>query len=154
MPTIELTTHLDADQATVRAQVMRPAVLPHVSAPLLRFRPIEPSVLPDIWQGGDCRLGMSLFGIVPLGWQIVGIEPQPMRDGIWSIRDNGRGRLIRTWDHWIEVAPESEGTRYTDRVTVDAGVLTPFVALFARIFYAHRQRRWRRLVANDFHLDR
>ena len=56
------------------------------------------------------------------------------------------------WDHWIEVAPDGEGTRDTGRVTVEAGLPTPFVALFAHIFY--RQRRWRRLVADGFDYDR
>ena len=31
-----------------------------------------------------------------------------------------------------------------------AGVLTPFIWLFAQLFYRHRQSRWRRLVANGF----
>lgn len=150
MPTIELTTHLEAPPEAVRAQIMRPELLLHVSAPLIRFVPLEPAALPDIWEDGEYRVGMRLFGVLPVGWQMVGLETQPMRGDIWSVRDNGRGALIRRWDHWIEVSPDGEGTRYTDRVTVEAGVLTPFVALFARIFYAHRQRRWRKLVADDF----
>lgn len=150
MPTIELTTHLEAPPEVVRAQIMRPDLLLHVSAPILRFKPIEPLALPDNWEDGEYRLSMRFLGILPLGRQIVGLETQPMRGDIWSVRDNGRGWLISRWDHWIEVSPEGEGTRYTDRVTVEAGVLTPFVALFARIFYAHRQRRWRQLVADDF----
>jgi len=35
-------------------------------------------------------------------------------------------------------------------VTIKAGVLTPFVWLFARLFYAHRQRRWATLAAKGF----
>ena len=85
---------------------------------------------------------------------MVGLETQPMRGEVWSIRDNGHGAMIKTWDHMIEVAPDGDGTRFTDRVTVDAGWLTPFVALFARVFYRHRQRRWRRLIANGFDYGR
>jgi len=150
MPTIELTTHLKAAPEMVSTEIMRPALLLHVSAPILRFKPVEPPVLPERWSDGEYRLSMRFLGILPLGRQIVGLETQPMRGDIWSIRDNGRGTMIRNWDHWIEVSPEGDGTRYTDRVTVEAGLLTPFIVLFARIFYAHRQRRWRRLVADDF----
>ena len=35
-------------------------------------------------------------------------------------------------------------------MTIEAGILTPFVWLFARQFYAHRQRRWAALAANGF----
>jgi len=35
-------------------------------------------------------------------------------------------------------------------VTIEAGILTPFVWLFARLFYAHRQRRWAALAAKGF----
>jgi hypothetical protein len=67
------------------------------------------------------------------------------------VRDNGHGDLPRKWDHRITLVPQpGGGTLYTDRVEVGAGVLTPFVWLFAGMFYRHRQRRWRRLVENDF----
>jgi len=93
---------------------------------------------------------MLAFGLFPIGEQTIGIE-YPLEDGRRRIlRDNGHGALIKQWDHWIFVEPDGEGTRYTDRVDVDAGLLTPFVSAFARIFYRHRQRRWRRLVQTDF----
>lgn len=154
MKTIELSTYLDANPATVREHVMRPALLDHVSAPLIRFKRLEPPELPETWEQGQYKVGMRLFGIIPIGWQVVGLELLPPRGEIWSVRDNGHGALIRTWDHVIEVSPKGEGTHYTDRVTVDAGWLTAPVALFARIFYAHRQRRWRALVASGFDFDR
>jgi len=68
---------------------------------------------------------------------------------IWpkKLRDNGYSALITTWDHWITVEPDGErGTRYRDEVEVKAGLLTPFVWLFAQVFYRHRQRRWRALA--------
>jgi hypothetical protein len=70
--------------------------------------------------------------------------------GRYAVRDNGYGPLIKRWDHWIEINAEGTGTRYVDRVHIDAGVLTPLICGFARLFYAHRQRRWRRLVARNF----
>ena len=152
--TIEITTHLAAPPERISAEIMRPALLLHVSAPMLRFQPIDPPALPETWRDGQYKLRMLAFGILPVGWQTVGLETQPMRGEVWSIRDNGHGAMIKTWDHMIEVAPDGDGSRYTDRVTVDAGWLTPFVALFARIFYRHRQRRWRRLVANGFDYGR
>jgi hypothetical protein len=60
--------------------------------------------------------------------------------------------LIHCRDHWITIAPgAADGTtHYTDRVEIEAGLLTPLIAGFARVFYAHRQRRWRALAATGF----
>jgi hypothetical protein len=55
--------------------------------------------------------------------------------------------MARTWDHHVRIEQTPDGaTRYEDRVTLGAGALTPLAALFARLIYAHRQRRWRRLA--------
>ena len=65
--TIEISTHLDAPPKTVSAQIMRPALLLHVSAPLLHFKPIDPPELPETWRDGEYRVGMWLFGVLPIG---------------------------------------------------------------------------------------
>ena len=67
------------------------------------------------------------------------------------IRDNGYGPLIKRWDHWIAIAADEGGTtHYTDRVAIEAGLITPLITTFARVFYAHRQRRWRALARTGF----
>jgi hypothetical protein len=42
------------------------------------------------------------------------------------------------------------GTLYRDQVTIQAGMFTPFIWLFAQLFYRHRQRRWRQLARTGF----
>ena len=94
---------------------------------------------------------MRLLGVLPLGWQEIRITRPTPTGETRHLRDAGRGALARRWDHLITVAPAGPGrTRYTDRVEVEAGWLTPAVWAFARLFYAHRQRCWRRLVARGF----
>ena len=67
------------------------------------------------------------------------------------MRDNGRGDLAKRWDHRITIEGTDQGTtQYTDRVEVEAGLLTPGVWAFAQLFYRYRQARWRRLVRHDF----
>ncbi|MBE7004664.1 MAG: hypothetical protein E7425_10385 [Ruminococcaceae bacterium] len=39
--------------------------------------------------------------------------------------------------------------RYTDRVEIRAGWITPFIWLWANAFYAHRQRKWITLPEKD-----
>jgi len=146
--TIRLSTFLPAPVETVRALLMQPATLVHVSAPLLRFHPLGPP-LPQRWSEGAWRVRLEGPAGLPLGWQEIRVSFPPPPSGGLAIRDNGRGALVARWDHLIEIVPEAAGTRYTDTVTIEAGWRTPFVAVFARVFYAHRQRRWRGLVQQE-----
>ncbi|MEM6266176.1 MAG: hypothetical protein AAF707_01525 [Pseudomonadota bacterium] len=148
---VELTSHLECHPDEAWRQVQTSALLQHVTHPLIRFVP-RGGDFPAIWQPGEYRAWMFLFGLVPLGWQAVVIS-HPAPDGNRRyVRDDGYSPLIKSWDHWVIIEPDerADHTRYTDRVLIDAGVLTPLIALFARIFYAHRQRRWRALAKTGF----
>ena len=149
--TVELSTVLDAPPERIWEAVNRTALHAYVTRPLLTFEPVDPPILPERWEEQEYRVRMKLFGIVRLGWQIVKVERPTTEGASKQIRDNGRGALIRRWDHLITIEPAGpRRTRYTDWVEVEAGLLTPLVWAFARVFYAHRQRRWQRLVAHGF----
>lgn len=150
MKTLTISTFLAASPEAVRDHVMRPALLHYVAKGMIRFAPVDPPAFPEKWERGQYKTKMYWKGFLPIGWQVIGIEPQPIKDGVWSMRDNGYGPMIKTWDHMIEVSPKDGGALYVDRITIDAGVLTPFVSLFAERFYKHRQKRWRKLVENQF----
>ena len=56
------------------------------------------------------------------------------------------GGLVRAWNHSMRIEPVSGAAcRYTDRIVLQAGLLTPLVWLFAAMFYRNRHRRWRRM---------
>jgi hypothetical protein len=148
---VELTSTFNASAERVWAEVQTSRLLMHVAAPLVVFTPEGGTVLPEVWTPGRYRVWMWLFGILPMGRQWVGIEEIKLPPGHYGIRDNGTGDLVRVWDHVITIEPIDQGRcRYTDRVDVKAGLLTPFIWTFARIFYAHRQRRWRVLIGRNF----
>ena len=156
--TLELTTSIPAPPDTVWGHVRTSRLLDYVIHPLIKFQPKSARGFPDIWVEGDYRADMRLFGAIPMGEQTIGIR-YPEGDGSgasegakrYVLRDDGHGSSARVWDHWIIIEPDgSGGTLYTDRVTVDAGWRTPFVAAFARAFYAHRQRRWQKLAQTGF----
>ena len=145
---VELTSIIPRNPEWVWERVKRSDTLHFIAHPLIRFRP-KAGRFPEIWTEGEYEAGMSQFGVLPIGSQVIGIEYPQGKDG-YVLRDNGRGTLIRLWDHWIFVEPDGQGgTRYTDRVDVKAGLLTPLIAGFARIFYGHRQRRWQSLAKRD-----
>jgi hypothetical protein len=145
---VQLETMLPATATECQSAVMSPALLCHVTAPLIRFEPVTPPGWPARWQPGPFLVRMKLFGLLPLGEQTIDISLPPTAPGLFLLRDNGHSRLIPRWDHLIIIEAVEGGTRYTDRVEIEAGWRTPFVWLFARLFYGHRQRRWRQLVAH------
>ncbi|MEE4201272.1 hypothetical protein [Erythrobacter sp.] len=150
--TVELTTHIAAPPETVWRRVMTPRLLDYVAAPLIRFR-YPKGFDHQRWQVGQHRAKMRFMGIVPIGWQIIGIELPASPDEVTKLlRDNGYGPMIKRWDHWIVIRPHlsGEGTQYTDRVHIEASALTPFITAYAKRFYAHRQKRWRELAHSDF----
>ncbi|MDJ0641545.1 MAG: hypothetical protein QNJ15_01900 [Erythrobacter sp.] len=146
----EYAVHLDCDPGLVWAQVLRPALFLHVAAPLVQFRPIGIERFPQQWSDGEYRGAMRLFGIVPLGWQAIVIELPDRESETRTLIDNGYSPLLPLWNHRISIRPENDGTRYTDDVSFDAGLLTPLTGLFVRLFFRHRQRRLRALSANGF----
>lgn len=127
----------------------------YITWPVLSFQPIS-----GIWserrQIGRDTFRFRLFGIFPMGSQQINISNPSQgiaADGRVVLRDDGEGTLMRRWDHWITAKPLGNNqTHYVDEVEVHArylpAVLTPFCALFAWGFYAHRQRRWRKYLGS------
>ena len=116
----------------------------------MAFRPIDPKEFPTEWSDGDYLVGMRLFGLFPFGRQHIVISRSPSTTDTYAIRDNGHGDMIRKWDHHITIRSDPTGTHYTDDIQIEAGLLTPFVWLWAEVFYRWRQYRWRQLVQNEF----
>lgn len=152
---MSLSITLPIPAAEAWALVRTPALLEHVAKPLVRFRPVDPPAFPTGWSAGAYRVRAYLFGVLPLGWQVIRISFPRNGSARHQVRDDGHGLLSRRWDHLITIAPAGDGAcRYVDDVEVAAGPLTPFVWAFARLFYVHRQRRWRTLAADAQHRAR
>ncbi len=145
---VELSTYLPCATSVAIDHVNSPELLVHIAKPLVTFLAIEPPQFPDKWADGTYWVAMRLFGIIPLGRQAVVIS-HPLAD-IFTLRDNGYSALIQKWDHTITISPTVGGTLYRDQVTIQAGMFTPFIWLFAQLFYRHRQRRWRQLAKSGF----
>lgn len=61
------------------------------------------------------------------------------------------GGLVTVWHHRMQVESLScDRSRYTDSIELKAGLLTPVVWLFACGFYLARQRRWMKLLNEEF----
>jgi hypothetical protein len=108
--------------------------LSYIAKPLVFFKPIKPNVFPKEWEEQDYLVRMYLFYFIPFGEQTIRIELlKSKEEGEFILRDNGFGTLIKKWDHWIFIKKidEKEQTIYTDRADIDAGILTPFIWIYA-----------------------
>lgn len=148
--TISRTVHLPARPERVWEHVQTPRLMQYVGKGLVRFAPAGGKRFPDKWTEGEHKAWLYLFGIIPLGWQVIGIELPPGDGPGRQLRDNGHSPLIRRWDHRIIIEPEGTGTRYTDSIAIEAGFLRPVIARAADIFFAHRQRRLKAIAERDF----
>jgi hypothetical protein len=148
---VDLSTTIALPAETVWEEVQTAALLMHIAWPLVRFAPVGSEPLDSFTPGGRYQARLWLFGFLPFGTQWMVISVHEPDSGNWPkrLRDNGHSLIIRTWDHWITITPNPDGTTcYRDEVDVSAGILTPGVWAFAQLFYRHRQRRWRKLAAS------
>lgn len=116
-----------------------------VTRGLMGFRALS-GAFPERWQQGKTEQArILLFGLLPAWKHNIHFERVDASAGELMTRE--AGGLIKTWDHLMTVEAKGEGDcRYTDRVEIEAGILTPFVWAYASAFYRYRQRRWRKLI--------
>jgi ligand-binding SRPBCC domain-containing protein len=144
MVIVERSTRLEASADAVWAAVKTPAAFRTVTRRLLVMPVISGRA--DEWREGETVVGwVFLFGVVPFSrhhLQIAGID-----ESTRMLSSREHGGLIMSWNHDIVVTPLDEAQcTYQDRIEIDAGILTPLVAVYAQWFYSMRQRRWRALA--------
>ncbi len=149
---VDISTFLACSPEEVERHARRPGLFAYVAAPMVRFTPIGGAPLPETWEEGTYWISVRMFGVIPFGKQAIVVTFPAVTEG-FSLRDNGYSGLIKEWDHLITVEPYGTGTLYRDQVKIGAGVFTPFVWTFSQVFFRHRQRRWRKLVASGFDYD-
>ena len=67
-----------------------------------------------------------------------------IEEGIYTYESN---KHVPVWNHEIILEKIDENTtKYADVVEIDAGWKTVFVCMWAKCFYGHRQRKWKRLL--------
>lgn len=143
-----IATRIEASISRMWPELQRTDSLLHVASPILLFRPQAGHQLPGEWQAGNTyALGLYAFHILPLGKHFIHVNK--IDHDAHEIFTNERGSLTKTWNHRILVKPLGDSSlSYTDEIEIDAGILTPFIWVFAHAFYRHRQRRWKQLLSN------
>lgn len=144
MMIVDLSTRLEAPSDAVWAAVKTPAAFRTVTRGLLTMPAIATRT--DEWHEGEVVVGwVFLFGFIPFSHHHLRVSAIDASTRTLSSREHGG--LIKTWNHDIIVTPLDATTcEYRDRIEIDAVILTWLVGLYARGFYAMRQRRWRALA--------
>ncbi len=139
---VQKTSVFPAGRDTVFQKLQQLETLQYIARPYAVFEP--ESNAGHIWTAeSTSSYRLRLFGVIPFGTHtihIVRFDPA----AVTSREGNGH---VPVWNHDILLEPvDAEHTRYTDRVEIQAGWKTVFIWLWANLFYAHRQRKWIKLL--------
>ncbi len=139
---VHKTSVFPAKREVVFEKLQRLETLQAVAAPYASFTPTSEDTDP-VWRvGGVSSYRFKLFGFIPFGTHTIRIE----RFDIDAIQSREHNEHVRAWDHKITLWDAGEKTEYTDGVDIKAGWKTPFIWIWAKAFYAHRQRKWIKLL--------
>lgn len=144
---VQKSSVLPAGRDSVFHRLQQLETLQYIAKPYASFEPVGNAV--HTWTvGSTSSYRFRLFGFIPFGTHtihIVRFDP----DGISSRERNDH---VPVWNHDITLQEINKNqTRYTDRVEIQAGWKTMFIWLWANAFYAHRQRKWIKLLKETSH---
>jgi hypothetical protein len=144
MAIVDMSTELGAPAKAVWTAVKTPAAFRTVTRGVLTMPVLKDRH--DTWREGETVQGwVFLFGLLP--FSLHRLHVADIDDSEMTLRSQERGGPISRWNHDISVtAIDDSRCTYRDRIDIDAGILTPVVARYARWFYRTRQRRWRDLA--------
>ncbi len=135
---VELCVHAeypdDADPVFARARSLTDMV--RASWPLTFYKGLPRA---DMEEGRTYVTDIKVLGMFPVPGYRIEIERLDSDARIMQSRE-GNGQ-VRTWEHELTVEPQESGSRWTDRVIIDAGMRTAIVARFARMMYVRRHKR-------------
>ena len=143
----KISTILHTTPELLWTEIARPQSLQYVAAPLLYFLPASGTELNNDWEmNKEYHLDLFLLKFIPLGAHKITLNKIDFSKNI--IVSNESGKLASVWNHTIQFNPINDyQIEYIDTIEIKAGLLTLFIWFFSHIFYRHRQRRWKRLLA-------
>ena len=138
------TSLFPASKEEVFKKLQKLKVLQYIAWPYATFTPVGEKI--SVWQAGtSSAYKFKLFGIIPFGTHKINVIKFDKNDGIYTHEGN---EFVPTWNHRIVLEEISQNQcLYSDIIEINAGCKTIFVYLLAKCFYAHRQRKWIRILS-------
>ena len=141
--TVTETSVFPAKKSKVFALLQRFDTLAYIAKPYATFKNLDEQT-ELLWEvGRSFSFDFKLFGFMTLGVHVINVkEFNP--NNIYTKEGNS---FCPLWNHRIILKETADGkTEYTDEVEIGAGWKTPFVYLWAKAFYSHRQKKWIKLL--------
>jgi hypothetical protein len=137
---IHVTSIFPASREKIFEKLQEIETLRYICSPLAAFTPLDKS---QKWQAGAVfRFVLTACGL-KFGVHTIKVK----KFEIDKILTHEHNKNVPIWNHIITLEKSGENnTKYSDIVEVRAGWKTPFIWLWANIFYRHRQRKWRELL--------
>jgi len=89
-----------------------------------------------IFAGQRVQIMVRLFGKLPA--QLYFMEIAALGENAMRFPSNKKGAGVRAWNHRLHLVPDGDRTRLVEEIEIDAGLLTPIFALWARVLYHGR----------------
>ena len=142
MKTVKRTSVFPAPRELVFKKLQQLETLQFIAYPYATFTPVDPDD-PLVWKpGASSSYRFRMWGIIPFGVHTISIE----RVDIDEIVSREGNRFVPVWNHKIQLKDLGDRTEYTDEVDIDAGWKTLFTWFWTKAFYAHRQKKWLKLL--------
>lgn len=140
---VKKTSFFPATRSNVFALLQRFDTLVYIAKPYAEFKSIDGQT-ELVWEvGRSFSFHFKIFGFITLGIHTINVKEFSL-DNTYTNEGNP---FCPIWNHRIILKETADGkTEYTDEVEIEAGWKTPFVYLWAKAFYSHRQKRWIRLL--------
>ena len=139
---VQKTSVFPAGRDDVFQKLQRLETLQYIARPYATFDPA--GNIQHTWtEGSTSSYYFRLFGIIPYGIHTIHI----IRFDPDVIRSREGNKHVPVWNHDIRMEViDDHRTKYTDRVEIQAGWKTVFIWIWANAFYAHRQKKWIRML--------
>ena len=142
-----ISTYFDCTEEKLWEKIIEPQSLQFVAAPMLSFKPLVKGEFDGQWViGKTYELKLYFLNILPLGRHRIKIVTIDKKTN--KIVSNESSTLVPVWNHTVRFSQcEQNKLIYTDEIEIKAGWLTVAIWVSAHLFYRHRQKRWKILLA-------
>lgn len=150
MLTVKKSSVFPAAKDEIFRRLQKLKTLQYIAHPYATFKSVDDTEELTWQEDSAFAFHFKLFTLIPFGVHTIKVIQFDIEKGIYTQEGN---KHIPVWNHKIILEKIDENTtKYTDIVEIQAGWKTLFVYLWANSFYAHRQRKWKRLLKRKIEL--
>ena len=150
MLTVKKSSVFPAAKDEIFRRLQKLKTLQYIAHPYAPFKSVDDTEELTWQEDSAFAFHFKLFALIPFGVHTIKVIQFDIEKGIYTQEGN---KHVPVWNHKIILEKINENTtKYTDIVEIQAGWKTLFVYLWANCFYAHRQRKWKRLLKRKIEL--